>query len=152
MGCYGFIAGRFDITCLFKKNLVRFSSKLIIQLTKLGRGAPVLLDVELKENTLLVRPSGELDLGVADYLRNTLEETLDRGQARNLVVNLAKVSFIDSSGLGVLLGRYKRLSKSGGKVFIVSPQPHVRKVLELSGIFRIMNECPSEKEALRKIG
>lgn len=111
----------------------------------------MLLDVEIKKDTLVVRPNGEIDLGVADRLRRTLDETLDRGQARNLVFNMARVSFVDSSGLGVLLGRYKRVSKNGGKVFIVSPQPQVRKVLDLSGLLRIMCEFRSENEALEKI-
>ncbi|MCL6560148.1 MAG: anti-sigma F factor antagonist [Firmicutes bacterium] len=112
----------------------------------------MLLDIELTQDTLFVRLGGELDLGVADYLRSALEEALDREPARNLVFNLSRVSFIDSSGLGVLLGRYKRVSKEGGKVYLVSPQPQVRKILDLSGLLRIMGEFPSEHEALAKIG
>ncbi|NLJ76050.1 MAG: anti-sigma F factor antagonist [Peptococcaceae bacterium] len=112
----------------------------------------MLLDIEMKKDTLFVRPNGELDLGVADQLRRTLDETIEKGRAKNLVINLAKVSFVDSSGLGVLLGRYNRISKNGGQVFIVSPQPQVRKVLDLSGLLRIMNEYPNENEALGKIG
>jgi stage II sporulation protein AA (anti-sigma F factor antagonist) len=86
----------------------------------------------------------------ADHLRNALEQALDREPIINLVFNLAGVSFIDSSGLGVLLGRYKRVSKNGGKVMLVSPQPQVRRILELSGLFRIMDELSSESEALVK--
>lgn len=112
----------------------------------------MLLDVELKQDTLLIRLSGELDLGVADHLRKALEDVLDREPARNLVFNLTGVSFIDSSGLGVLLGRYKRVSRNGGKVLIVSPQPQVHRILDLSGLLRIMSEFPSENEALEKIG
>lgn len=112
----------------------------------------MLLDVEMKKDTLFVRPNGELDLGVADRFRRTLDETIENGRAKNLVFNLARVSFVDSSGLGVLLGRYKRMSKNGGKVFIVSPQPQVRKVLDLSGLLRIMNEYSNENEAMDKIG
>jgi len=123
-----------------------------MQLTKKKRWVSVLLDVELKQDTLVVRPSGELDLGVADYLRGALEEALNQEQVRNIVFNLAGVSFVDSSGLGVLLGRYKRVSRNGGKVFIVSPQPQVRRILDLSGLLRIMSEFPSENEALEKIG
>lgn len=110
------------------------------------------LDLELIQDTLVARPSGELDLGVAGYFRSALEEALDRGPAKNLVFNLERVSFIDSSGLGVLLGRYKRITRNGGNVSIVSPQPQVRRVLDLSGLLRIMDEYPSETEALEKIG
>lgn len=112
----------------------------------------MLLDTEFRQDTLLVRPGGELDLSVADLLRNNLDETLDREPARNIVFNLSKVTFVDSSVLGVLLGRYKRVTKNGGKVIIVSPQPQVRKILELSGLFSIMGESDSEAEALQKLG
>lgn len=110
------------------------------------------LDFELKKDTLVARPSGELDLGVADYFRRSVEEALCLHKARNLVFNLAKLTFVDSTGLGVLLGRYKRVVKSNGKVFIVSPQAQVRKILELSGLLNIMEEFDSENEALNKIG
>ena len=112
----------------------------------------MLLDLELKQDTLFIRPGGELDLGVAATLRNALDQALDRDPVRNLVFNLSRVSFIDSSGLGVLLGRYKRVSQNGGKVLIVSPQPQVRRILELSGLLQIMDESSSEPEALAKIG
>lgn len=112
----------------------------------------VLLDIEFKQDTLFVRPGGELDLSIADFLRNNLEEHLDREPIKNIVFNLKKVSFVDSSVLGVMLGRYKRISKNGGRVLIVSPQPQVRKILELSGLLRIMNEYDSEAEAQLKLG
>ncbi|MCL6560524.1 MAG: anti-sigma F factor antagonist [Firmicutes bacterium] len=110
------------------------------------------IDIEMMDETMVVRPSGELDLAVADSLRGTLEEALDGQPVRNLVFNLARVTFIDSSGLGVLLGRYKRVSRNGGHVYIVGAQPQVRRIIELSGLFRIMGEYPSEVEALDKIG
>ena len=112
----------------------------------------LVMDFELKQETLIVRPSGELDLGAADYFRSAVEEALRIHNARNLLYNLNKLSFVDSTGLGVILGRYRKITKNGGKVYIVSPQPQVRKILEISGLLRIMEEFPSENEALAKIG
>lgn len=109
------------------------------------------LEVEKRQETLIARPWGEIDLEVADSLRKALEEALDREASRNMIFNLAGVSFIDSTGLGVLLGRFKRVSRNGGQVFIVSPQPQVRKILDLSGLLGIMGEFSSEDEALEKI-
>ncbi|MDD4169925.1 MAG: anti-sigma F factor antagonist [Desulfotomaculaceae bacterium] len=110
------------------------------------------LDFEFKHNTLIVRLSGDMDLGIADSLRNSLEAALDQQSVINLIFNLAQVSFLDSSILGVLLGRYKRISKKGGKVCIVEPQPQVRRILEMSGLFLVMEEFPSEDVALKNIG
>jgi len=112
----------------------------------------VRLELEQLQNTLIVRLNGDLDLGIADHLRSTLDEALDNQPVRNIILNLAGVSFIDSSVLGVLLGRYKRVMKTGGKVCIVEPQPQVRKILELSGLLRIMDEFPGEAVALENIG
>lgn len=110
------------------------------------------LELEQLHDTLIARLSGDLDLGIADHLRSALDEALDNQPVRNIVLNLANVSFIDSSVLGVLLGRYKRITKIGGKVCLVEPQPQVRRVLELSGLLHIMDEFPGEDVALESIG
>lgn len=109
------------------------------------------LDMEQQRDTLLVRLGGDLDLGVADKLRKALDNQLAEKKIKYLVLNLSRVSFIDSSGLGVLLGRYKRLVQTGGKVILVGAQPQVRRILELSGLLQIMDEYDDENMALAKI-
>lgn len=88
---------------------------------------------EEKEN-IYVKIHGELDLKVADDLRQELDETLDKIDKKDLVLDFIGVDFIDSSGLGVILGRYKRLSMLEGKLVILNPNPNVKRILELSGI------------------
>ncbi|MBE3584641.1 anti-anti-sigma regulatory factor, SpoIIAA [Desulfofundulus australicus DSM 11792] len=110
------------------------------------------LDLEIRQDTLIVRPQGELDLGVADLLRHTLEDYLNRYNVRHLVLNLSRVTFIDSSCLGVILGRYKRLAREGGKVSLVGLQPHVHRICELSGLFQVMGEYSTEEEAIARAG
>jgi len=112
----------------------------------------VRLDLELKQNTLIVRLSGDLDLAITDNLRSSLDEAIDKQSVSNLIFNLSQVTFIDSSALGVLLGRYKRISRRGGRVCIVGLQPQVRRILELSGVFQVMDEFPGENVALENIG
>lgn len=105
------------------------------------------LDTSVAGQTLLVHLRGDVDLNAADCLREALDKSLAEAKAINLLLDLSNVDFIDSSGLGVLLGRYKRVSRAGGKVIIVGAKPHVRNVLELSGLLRIMPEYPSLQEA-----
>lgn len=109
------------------------------------------LDMEQQKDSLLVRLGGDLDLGVADKLRKTLDNQLVEKNIKFLILNLSRVTFIDSSGLGVLLGRYKRLVHSGGKVILVGAQPQVKRILELSGLLQIMEEYQDESKALAKI-
>lgn len=114
------------------------------------------LSCETVKNTLLVKLSGELDLHTAEKLRHKLSEALDKGGARHLVCDCAGVTFIDSSGLAVLLGRYRQLAALGGSVTLKNPRPQVYRILEFSGLNKIMTiekppslGAPSYKEERR---
>ncbi|WP_422121593.1 STAS domain-containing protein, partial [Pediococcus pentosaceus] len=65
------------------------------------------MDLEQKGSVLLVRLQGELDHHTAEELRGQVEQVLADGQVKHIVLNLELLSFMDSSGLGVILGRYK---------------------------------------------
>ncbi|HHT62139.1 MAG: anti-sigma F factor antagonist [Bacillota bacterium] len=97
------------------------------------------LDFKSDKDKLYVKIEGELDLSVATSFRATLEEKIDVNQARHLILDFSQVSFIDSSGLGVILGRYKRLKEIGGTVQIIGVNEQIEKILELSGLSRIMD-------------
>ncbi|MFZ5597658.1 MAG: STAS domain-containing protein [Bacillota bacterium] len=107
------------------------------------------LQIVIKNSTLVVRPSGEIDLAVTDILRKSLDMELNNNpEVKNIIINLGGVTYIDSSGLGVILGRYRRISRCGGKMFIVGAAPNIRNILEISGLLNIMEECPTEESAL----
>jgi anti-sigma B factor antagonist len=77
---------------------------------------------------------GEIDVATSPQLRNELNAAIALG-ARDLTLEFAGVSFVDSSGLGVLVGTYKRLREEGdGSIRIVGAQPSVRKVFEITGL------------------
>lgn len=102
----------------------------------------------LKQGVLIVRIEGELDMHVAGDFRYTVDEALEKSQAKNMLLSLKGVSFIDSSGLGVILGRYKKISLLGGKMLAANVQPQVAKIFELSGLFKIIRQYHTETEAL----
>ncbi|MDN5344895.1 MAG: hypothetical protein PWQ18_1007 [Clostridia bacterium] len=108
----------------------------------------VFFSMEKKE--LWARVKGEVDLESADHLRQELEASLDHARPEVLLLDLEGVTFMDSSGLGVILGRYRRLKKQGGRVVICRPQPQVRRLLELSGLSKIMTILSEGPE--RKLG
>jgi anti-sigma B factor antagonist len=77
---------------------------------------------------------GELDVATSPQLRNELSALIARG-ARDITIEFGDVSFVDSSGLGVLVGTYKRLREDGnGSIKIVGAQASVRKVFEITGL------------------
>jgi anti-sigma B factor antagonist len=83
-----------------------------------------------------VHVAGEIDVATSPALKDELYRMLDQGQQR-VVVDLAEMSFIDSSGLGVLVGTLKRAREQGGEVVLRSMQPSARKVVEITGLTEI---------------
>lgn len=82
---------------------------------------------------------GDLDLKTANPLRDALDKLIDRYRDRNLLLDLSEVGFVDSSGLGVILGRYRRLTGEGRTITLTGVRPSVHAVLELAGIGSIIN-------------
>lgn len=111
------------------------------------------MKVELKKkaNNLVVALEGELDHHTAVTFRSRVQKTLEQGKVKNLILDLSGLSFMDSSGVGALLGRYNYLALRGGKLAVYHLTPQVNKVFENSGLFQIIQEYPSEKEALQDL-
>ena len=105
------------------------------------------LEYQIAGNNVVVRMGGELDLVSAAEFKRVVDDLLDRRKARNLFVNLERVTFLDSSFLGALLGRYRRINQIGGRMGIVKPPAAIRPTLELSGILRTMEELSGEPQA-----
>ena len=83
-----------------------------------------------------LRLRGELDLSTAPWLRDHLSEiSADGGQ--RVIVDLSGLSFIDSTGLSVLVGGWKRLRETGGDLVLASPSPPVAKVLDIAGLTEV---------------
>lgn len=113
----------------------------------------VILNIETERigSNLIVAIDGELDLETSPAFRNTVEEALDHYPViRHLILDLKKVQFIDSSGLGVILGRFKRLSQEGGRLSAVNVSGQVKRIFELSGLLKIMTIYSDRKQALDK--
>lgn len=93
-------------------------------------------------------PSGPMDASVAPGLRDQAAAWWDANPAlRHIVVDLGAVSFIDSAGLGVLIGLLKRVAARGGDVRLARPQSAVRLVLEITRVTRVFTIFPTVEEA-----
>lgn len=109
----------------------------------------MLIETERIGHNLIVAIDGELDLETSPDFRAIVEEKLDNYPAvQHLILDLKKVHFIDSSGLGVILGRFKRLSGTGGRLSAVNVSDQVKRIFELSGLLKIMNIYPDRQKAL----
>lgn len=95
----------------------------------------------LQGNVLQANLRGELDEYTAEYVRlslDTLLKDISCVSSAQLVLDFSGVSFMDSTGIGVLLGRYNKFSKKDISMFIKNPQGHVDRILKMTGIYDIM--------------
>jgi stage II sporulation protein AA (anti-sigma F factor antagonist) len=112
-------------------------------------GQALNIDTEKVGRNLFVIIDGELDLETSPLFRSMVEEEMNQDKMiKHLILDLKKVNFIDSSGLGAILGRFKRVSQEGGRLSAINVSPQVKKIFELSGLLKIMNIYSDRKQAL----
>ena len=103
-------------------------------------------------DVLIVKVYGELDLHAADFARRDIDIQIRAQGAKHIVFDLGELTFIDSSGLGVILGRFRKISELGGRVAISGTPPNIQKVMEISGLPRLMPFFTDCVSALRELG
>ena len=107
--------------------------------------------MEHHRNVLIVRLKGELDHHTADAVKQRMEEAIARGRSSHVVLSLSELEFMDSSGLGVILGRYKQITAKGGRMAVCGVKPGVNRLFELSGLYKILAIYDNERMALSSL-
>lgn len=93
----------------------------------------------LDKSTLYVYLIGELDECTATKTRESIDKLITQvSGVIKVVFNLSGLTFMDSTGIGMLIGRYKKLKAQKTSVFIENPTPQIEKVLQVSGLYQIM--------------
>ena len=113
-----------------------------------GRQLAVEIIFSVTDNTLIAELFGELDHHAAEGAREKIDEALDNYRVDNLVFDFAKISFMDSSGIGMIIGRYKTVSALGGKLSIAAPSKEADRILAISGIYRIIHSYKTVEDAV----
>ncbi len=109
----------------------------------------MVLNFIIKGKLLLAVLSGELDHHSAESVRVKLDNKIEELGEVNLLFDFSGVNFMDSSGIGVVIGRYKKISEYGGKVGIINLKPDIKRIFEMGGLFRIIKEYKSAEDALK---
>lgn len=92
---------------------------------------------------LVIKLFGELDHHNAMEIRTKIDDKIDRERMYKIIMDFREVSFMDSSGLGMLINRYKKVTDLGGEIFIVNTNERVEKIFAVSGIYKIINKIDS---------
>ncbi|MDP4133505.1 MAG: anti-sigma factor antagonist [Bacillota bacterium] len=100
--------------------------------------------------TLIASLSGELDQHSAVQVRAELDRRIKEG-CNNLVFDFKRLEFMDSSGIGVIIGRYKLVMALGGAICIACPKPQVERIIHLATIDRLIPIYKSVDDALKSM-
>ncbi len=104
------------------------------------------LHIEQKEKLCILRFSGELTLEVVDQLKQETEQHLQDMNCPIMVMDLAQVMFLDSSGIGFLVNLNNKQKEQDCSFYLLSPSPQVRKTLSLVKLIDFFNILESEEE------
>lgn len=96
------------------------------------------------DGNLVVKLDGEIDHHCAAEIREGLDRLIAENKPKNLVLELSDIDFMDSSGLGLVLGRYRRLNEIGSKMYIKNPDARTEKILCMAGVDKLIKIIKSE--------
>ena len=107
-------------------------------------------DESIDAETHVIELGGEVDLYTAPEFKERMVQLIESGK-KQIVVDLSKATFIDSTTLGVLVGGVKRLRPSGGSLALVCTDQNISKIFEITGLDRVFPIHGSREEALQSV-
>lgn len=106
------------------------------------------LVTEEKQITALL--GGEIDHHTAKYLREEIDGCAVRQKPERLLLDFREVTFMDSSGIGLVMGRYRLMQELGGELRVTGVPSHIKKVMRLSGLDKLAVMEPESKTRTKK--
>ena len=97
--------------------------------------------LDARRETMTEQLEGELAHCSAARVRATLAALIADPHVKRLVVDLEKLTFMDSSGIGVMLGRYRQLARRGGTLAVRGASPQVDRIFRMSGLYQVIEKC-----------
>lgn len=110
------------------------------------------IEFQKKSFTLIVKIQGEIDHHCAAMLKEKIEKEFQRSDAKNLIFDFESVTFMDSSGIGMVIGRYKNVLAGGGKTVVARANDRVSKIFQMAGMQKIIPQYESIAQALEALG
>ncbi len=93
---------------------------------------------KIYNNTLYVLLCGELDEYSAEHTRIALDDIFSGGSFGQIIIDLSELEFMDSTGIGVLIGRYKKMHTRNIPIFISNPSKQAERIFKMTGLYNIM--------------
>jgi stage II sporulation protein AA (anti-sigma F factor antagonist) len=99
---------------------------------------------EQETRTLTIVLGSEIDHHSCDEIKKSADYEIQRLSPKKLVFDFKNVKFMDSSGIGMLIGRYKNILRYGGQAEMINLNKEVRRIFQMTGIFKIIPEADAQ--------
>ena len=95
-------------------------------------------DCQVMDNCLMVKLPEEIDHYRSAFICDQADYYIMNNEVNHVVFDFEETKFMDSSGIGIIMGRYKKISCFGGKVFVLHPDKQIKRVLTLAGVSKLI--------------
>ncbi|OON99941.1 MAG: anti-anti-sigma factor [Epulopiscium sp. Nele67-Bin004] len=109
------------------------------------------IKTEIKNNVLFVYLEGEIDHHTSVEIKEIVDRLYASNRLTHILFDFEDVTFMDSSGVGLLIGRYRNAMIGGGKVALIKVKPEIDKLMNLSGIYKLMKKYEDEQNAVANL-
>ncbi len=106
------------------------------------------IECRKKDNILIVTMEGDIDHHTCEKLRSVVDDTLEQIRGKHILFCFSKVSFMDSSGIGVLIGRYKLVQRLHGKIAVFGAGERIKEIFHLSALDQLFPIFETEEQAI----
>lgn len=103
-------------------------------------------EFQVMNHCLMIKLPEEIDHHMAGWLCDEADKYLRYQDVSHVVFDFEDTKFMDSSGIGVIVGRYKKVSGLGGKVYIIHADRYIRRLLDMSGVGKIVEMVGDSNE------
>ncbi len=109
------------------------------------------MDYEIKDGVMVYYLPKELDHYAAEKIKRKSDEVFSEKIINYLIFDFEKTNFMDSSGIGLITGRFRKVFDKGGKVYVVNVNGVIDKILMMSGIYRIIDKKESKEDIIKEM-
>lgn len=108
------------------------------------------IQYEKIDNNFLIKFFGEIDHHYTEEIRDKIDREFKKSSAKNILFDFSDVTFMDSSGIGMIIGRYKLAKERGGEAFSFGLKDNTKRIFEMSGLLKLI-KCFKTKEDVLNI-
>lgn len=105
----------------------------------------------IKDQNIVVKVEGEIDHHSSQFLKDKIDMQIHKENVKNIIFDFAGVNFMDSSGLGLVMGRYRTMQSLGGRVMLTNISSQLDRVFSLAGLYRVMDKYEDVDQALKAL-